>query len=154
MKNPFKSLKEEYDLNNFQTDLHLSGEEKIDFCRKIDDIERKLWKNLCYVDLKLSPDELEIIMVIIKLSKNPDEKPVIKKHVRHVLKSIRTDEYVKEFNDLEKKGVIKKTELGNSHILKFAKDYPDYEILEDFQERYWNPPKTQCDCDICKFLKI
>ncbi|MFX1448767.1 MAG: hypothetical protein ACFFCG_11645 [Promethearchaeota archaeon] len=145
MSQSYKDFLDKYKIDDFKTNLKLSGHTKIDFYNDID----KLLKSMSTIFDKLATigtmRGAQVLMAIAKLT-GPDNV-VNKTDVKNCLNIDRLEKLNSAFEYLENAKYImieKKTE--KFHILKLnEEDYPDLRVFREIIQKYWKSPQEEVE---------
>ncbi|MBY8989020.1 MAG: hypothetical protein KGD61_11250 [Candidatus Lokiarchaeota archaeon] len=145
MSQSYKDFLDKYKIDDFKTNLKLSGHTKIDFYNDID----KLLKTICTIFDKLSTIATmrgsQVLMALAKLS--GPEQVINKTDVKNCLNIDRLEKLNSAFDYLENAKYItieKKTE--KFHIVKLnEKDNPDLKVFKEIVQKYWKSPREEVE---------
>jgi hypothetical protein len=145
MSRSYKDFLDKYKIDDFQTNLKLSGNTKIDFYNDID----KLLKSMSTIFDKLATIApmrgAQVLMSVAKLT-GPD-KVVNKTDIIRCLNIKRLEKIQSAIEYLENVKYItieKKTE--KFHIIKLnEKDNPDLIIFREIIQKYWKSPQEEVE---------
>ena len=145
MSQSYKDFLKKYKIDDFKTNLKLSGSTKIDFYNDID----KLLKTMSTIFDKLAMIApmrgSQVLMAIAKLT-GPNNV-VNKTDIKRCLNIDRLEKILSAINYLEKAKYItieKKTE--KFHIIKLnEEDNPDLIIFREIVQKYWKSPQEEVE---------
>ncbi|MBY9014344.1 MAG: hypothetical protein KGD68_01500 [Candidatus Lokiarchaeota archaeon] len=145
MSRSYKDFLEKYKIDDFKTNLKLSGSTKIDFYNDID----KLLKNMSTIFDKLAMigpmRGAQVLLAVAKLT-GPDNV-VNKTDIMRCLNVKRLEKILSAIDYLENAKYItieKKTE--KFHIIKLNEvDNPDLTIFREIVQKYWKSPQEEVE---------
>ncbi len=145
MSRSYKDFLDKYKIDDFKTNLKLSGSTKIDFYNDID----KLLKTMSTIFDKLamiSPMRgAQVLLAVAKLT-GPDNV-VNKTDIMRCLNIDRLEKILSAIDYLENAKYItieKKTE--KFHIIKLnEEDNPDLTIFREIVQKYWKSPQEEIE---------
>ena len=145
MSQSYKDFLDKYKIDDFKTNLKLSGSTKIDFFNDID----KLLKTMSTIFDKLAMIApmrgAQVLLAVAKLT-GPNNV-VNKTDIIRCLNIKRLEKIVSAINYLENAKYItieKKTE--KFHIIKLnEEDNPDLTIFREIVQKYWKSPQEEVD---------
>ena len=145
MSQSYKDFLDKYKIDDFKTNLKLSGHTKIDFYNDID----KLLKTMGTIFDKLATigtlRGAQVLMAVAKLT-GPEEV-VNKTDVKNCLNIDRLEKLNSAFEYLENAEYItveKKTE--KFHIVKLnEKKNPDLRVFKEIVQKYWKSPQEEAE---------
>ena len=145
MSQSYKDFLDKYKIDDFKTNLKLSGSTKIDFFNDID----KLLKTMSTIFDKLAMIApmrgAQVLLAVAKLT-GPDNV-VNKTDIKRCLNIDRLEKILTAIDYLEKAKYItieKKTE--KFHIIKLNEDdNPDLAIFREIVQKYWKSPQEEVE---------
>ncbi|HUW89114.1 MAG TPA: hypothetical protein VMV43_01195 [Candidatus Nanopelagicaceae bacterium] len=145
MSRSYKDFLDKYKIDDFKTNLKLSGSTKIDFYNDID----KLLKTMSTIFDKLAMIApmrgAQVLMAVAKLT-GPDNV-VNKTDIKRCLNIDRLEKILSAIDYLEDAKYItieKKTE--KFHIIKLnEEDNPDLIIFREIIQKYWKSPQEEVE---------
>ncbi len=145
MSQSYKDFLDKYKIDDFKTNLKLSGSTKIDFFNDID----KLLKTMSIIFDKLAMIApmrgAQVLLAVAKLT-GPNNV-VNKTDIIRCLNIKRLEKILSAINYLEKAKYItieKKTE--KFHIIKLnEKDNPDLTVFREIVQKYWKSPQEEVE---------
>ena len=145
MSQSYKDFLDKYKIDDFKTNLKLSGSTKIDFFNDID----KLLKTMSIIFDKLAMIApmrgAQVLLAVAKLT-GPNNV-VNKTDIIRCLNIKRLEKILSAINYLEKAKYItieKKTE--KFHIIKLNEDdNPDLAIFREIVQKYWKSPQEEVE---------
>lgn len=145
MSRSYKDFLDKYKIDDFKTNLKLSGSTKIDFYNDID----KLLKTMSTIFDKLAMIApmrgAQVLMAVAKLT-GPDNV-VNKTDIKRCLNIDRLEKILSAIDYLEDAKYItieKKTE--KFHIIKLnEEDNPDLTIFREIIQKYWKSPQEEVE---------
>ena len=145
MSQSYKDFLDKYKIDDFKTNLKLSGSTKIDFYNDID----KLLKTMSTIFDKLAMIApmrgSQVLMAVAKLT-GPNNV-VNKTDIKRCLNIDRLEKVLSAIDYLEKAKYItieKKTE--KFHIIKLnEEDNPDLIIFREIVQKYWKSPQEEVE---------
>ena len=145
MSQSYKDFLDKYKIDDFKTNLKLSGHTKIDFYNDID----KLLKTMSTVFDKLATIApmrgAQVLMAVAKLT--GADKVVNKTDVKNCLNIDRLEKILPAIDYLEKAEYItveKKTE--KFHIIKLnEKENPDLKVFREIIQKHWKSPQEEVE---------
>jgi len=145
MSQSYKDFLDKYKIDDFKTNLKLSGSTKIDFFNDID----KLLKTMSIIFDKLAMIApmrgAQVLLAVAKLT-GPNNV-VNKTDIIRCLNIKRLEKILSAINYLEKAKYItieKKTE--KFHIIKLNEiDNPDLIIFREIVQKYWKSPQEEVE---------
>ena len=145
MSQSYKDFLDKYKIDDFKTNLKLSGSTKIDFYNDID----KLLKTMSTIFDKLAMIApmrgAQVLLAVAKLT-GPNNV-VNKTDIKRCLNIDRLEKILTAINYLEKAKYItieKKTE--KFHIIKLnEEDNPDLIVFREIVQKYWKSPQEEVE---------
>ena len=145
MSQSYKDFLEKYKIDDFKTNLKLSGHTKIDFYNDID----KLLRSMSTIFDKLATigtlRGAQVLMAIAKLG-GPD-KVVNKTDVKNCLNIKRLEKILPAIDYLKQaKYITIEEKTKRFHILKLnEEDNPDLRVFREIIQKYWKSPREEID---------
>jgi len=145
MSQSYKDFLEKYKIDDFKTNLKLSGHTKIDFYNDID----KLLRIMSTIFDKLATigtlRGAQVLMAIAKLG-GPD-KVVNKTDVKNCLNIKRLEKILPAIDYLKQaKYITIEEKTKRFHILKLnEEDNPDLRVFREIIQKYWRSPREEVD---------
>lgn len=145
MSQSYKEFLEKYKIDDFKTNLKLSGHTKIDFYNDID----KLLRTMSTIFDKLATigtiRGAQVLMAIAKLS-GPDNV-VNKTDVKNCLNIKRLEKILPAIDYLEKaKYITIEEKTKRFHIIKLNEtDNPDLRVFREIIQKYWKSPQEEVE---------
>ena len=145
MSQSYKDFLEKYKIDDFKTNLKLSGHTKIDFYNDID----KLLRIMSTIFDKLATigtlRGAQVLMAIAKLG-GPD-KVVNKTDVKKCLNIKRLEKILPAIDYLKQaKYITIEEKTKRFHILKLnEEDNPDLRLFREIIQKYWRSPREEVD---------
>ena len=145
MSQSYKDFLKKYKIDDFKTNLKLSGHTKIDFYNDID----KLLRSMSTIFDKLATigtlRGAQVLMAIAKLT-GPD-KVVNKTDVKNCLNIKRLEKILPAIEYLKKANYITIEEKTKRfHIIKLnEEDNPDLGVFREIIQKYWKSPREEVD---------
>ncbi len=145
MSQSYKDFLEKYKIDDFKTNLKLSGHTKIDFYNDID----KLLRIMSTIFDKLATigtlRGAQVLMAIAKLG-GPD-KVVNKTDVKNCLNIKRLEKILPAIDYLKQaKYITIEEKTKRFHILKLnEEDNPDLRLFREIIQKYWRSPREEVD---------
>jgi hypothetical protein len=145
MSQSYKDFLAKYKIDDFKTNLKLSGHTKIDFYNDID----KLLRTMSTIFDKLATigtmRGAQVLMAVAKLT-GPNEV-VNKTDVKNCLNIDRLEKLRSAFEYLEKANYIKIEEKTEKfHIITLnEEDNPDLRVFREIIKKYWKSPREEVE---------
>lgn len=145
MSQSYKDFLDKYKIDDFKTNLKLSGHTKIDFYNDID----KLLKSMSTIFDKLATigtmRGAQVLMAVAKLT-GPG-KVVNKTDVKNCLNIDRLEKLKTAFVYLEEaKYITVEEKTEKFHIVKLNdEDYPDLKVFREIVQKYWKSPQEEVE---------
>ncbi len=145
MSQSYKDFLKKYKIDDFKTNLKLSGSTKIDFYNDID----KLLKTMSTIFDKLAMiAPMRGAQVLLAVAKLTGPNSVVNKtDIKRCLNIDRLEKILSAINYLEKAKYItieKKTK--KFHIIKLnEEDNPDLIIFREIVQKYWKSPQEEVE---------
>jgi len=145
MSQSYKDFLKKYKIDDFKTNLKLSGSTKIDFYNDID----KLLKTMSTIFDKLAMiAPMRGAQVLLAVAKLTGPNSVVNKtDIKRCLNIDRLEKILTAINYLEKaKYITVEKKTKKFHIIKLnEEDNPDLTIFREVVQKYWKSPQEEVE---------
>jgi len=141
MRLSFKQFIKKYDLDNFQKELKLKGQDKINFYNDLNE----LLKIICRIFDKITTiASLRGGLVLMSLAKMYQHETVITRtDIKNCLNIDRLEKLMHAFDYLERQNYINiERKTKTFHIIKLNdEDNPDFKLFQEIVKMFWSSPE-------------